>query len=219
MAEPAAKMSTATLEWIRPPQQARSQRTLERLLDAAEELIEDRGIEGMTIAAIVRQAGSSVGAFYARFGDKETLIRCVFERFYEQAQATAEAALDPSRWHHASVRDAIAATVLFATNVFSERRGVIAALSSQQAADLRAPAEVLSALIADKLLSLAESRGERPTHRDPSAATRTCVWLVLSALSSWAQAGADENSPPGAAENFATDVADMSIGFLFGARS
>ena len=91
------------LEWVNPPQQARSQQTLDRLLDAAEALIEERGFEEISVAEITRKARSSVGAFYSRFKDKQGLLRYVQQRFSEQAAATAEVALSPDRWAGMSV--------------------------------------------------------------------------------------------------------------------
>ena len=47
------------LQWVRPPQQARSQETLERLLDAAETLIAEKGFEDTPVAEVASRAGSS----------------------------------------------------------------------------------------------------------------------------------------------------------------
>ena len=59
----------AGLAWVRAPQQARSQETLDRILDAAERLVSEKGFEDTTVADVVARAGSSVGAFYTRFRD------------------------------------------------------------------------------------------------------------------------------------------------------
>jgi AcrR family transcriptional regulator len=46
----------------RPPQQQRSKESLERILDAAESLIRERGFDSMTVAEVVQRSGSSVGS-------------------------------------------------------------------------------------------------------------------------------------------------------------
>jgi AcrR family transcriptional regulator len=69
-----------------PPQQKRSRESLERLLDAAEEQMAAVGIESFTIADVVRQAELSVGAFYARFPDKKSLLHAVQNRFYNRVE-------------------------------------------------------------------------------------------------------------------------------------
>jgi AcrR family transcriptional regulator len=64
------------------PQQARSRETLERLLSAAETLLEEGGVDAATVPAIAERAGVSVGVVYRRFPDKDTLMRAVYERFF-----------------------------------------------------------------------------------------------------------------------------------------
>ncbi len=65
---------------LREPTQERSQRSLERLLDAAEELVEERGFEATSLRALCDRAGLTSGAFYARFVRKEDLILALVER-------------------------------------------------------------------------------------------------------------------------------------------
>ena len=84
------------IRWIRPARQARSLETHERILDAAEELIADKGFDDVPVAEIARRAGFSVGAVYARFRDKAALLHCLLERFASEVRATADAAFDPA---------------------------------------------------------------------------------------------------------------------------
>jgi AcrR family transcriptional regulator len=58
----------------RPPRQSRSRATLERITAAAEGLFAEHGYDGTTVSDIVSRARCSVGAFYARFNDKEALL-------------------------------------------------------------------------------------------------------------------------------------------------
>ncbi|NNL66054.1 MAG: helix-turn-helix transcriptional regulator, partial [Myxococcales bacterium] len=90
------------LRWVREPRQSRSRETLDRILDAAEALVAEKGFEDATVAEIVRRGGSSVGAFYTRFRDKDGLLYALYERYMEQAILTADDALDPQRWEGAS---------------------------------------------------------------------------------------------------------------------
>lgn len=62
------------------PKQARSEQTLTRLLDAAQELIEERGYGELSIPDVVARAKSSVGGFYARFRNKDELLCALEER-------------------------------------------------------------------------------------------------------------------------------------------
>ncbi len=71
---------------ITPPRQKRSQQTLEALLQATGKLLETRSFKDVTVAAVVREAGSSSGSFYARFADKSALLHALHERFGERAR-------------------------------------------------------------------------------------------------------------------------------------
>jgi AcrR family transcriptional regulator len=173
-----------TLEWIRAPQQARSQETLERLLDAAEVVLAERGVEGASVAEIAKRAGSSVGAFYARFHDKEALLGYLFQRFDEQADATAEAALDASRWEGIPLPVALESMLQFIMGVLHEKRGLIAAMLS------RTPSTPALGLLGDRMLervaermrALLASRKVKLRHRAASRAVDTAVWMIFSAL-------------------------------------
>ena len=127
--EPAAE----PLTWIHRPQQDRSRKTLERLLDATEAIIRARGIDAVTIPAVVQAAQSSVGSFYARFPTKAALLSTLHERVCEQSVATAEAALDPSRWRGVATADLVRAFVAFVVNVFRDRRSMMLAFTTMLA--------------------------------------------------------------------------------------
>jgi len=77
---------------VRPPEQARSRATFDRLLDAAEELLAEAGLEGTSMAQVAARAESSVGALYTRVPDKAALVRAVQLRILDR-QLTAMAAL------------------------------------------------------------------------------------------------------------------------------
>ncbi len=64
-----------------PPTQARSRETLQRMLDAAEAVLEKHGIEGATLQRIARNARLAPATVYRRFPDKDALMAAVFERF------------------------------------------------------------------------------------------------------------------------------------------
>jgi AcrR family transcriptional regulator len=179
MNTPAAK-----LEWVRMPRQARSQQTLERLLDAAEAIIAEQGVDNASVAEIARRADSSIGAFYARFHDKEGLLRYLFERFGEQADATALVALEPSRWEGVPLRQALETLLRFMSAVLNDKRGLIAAMFARVATDpsLGLLGDRLLERISSLLTALITSRGARVEHRELDKAVHVVVWTVLSAL-------------------------------------
>jgi AcrR family transcriptional regulator len=64
----------------RSRQQARSDLSTRRLLEAAGELIAERGYVGMTLAAVGERAGYSRGLVTMRFGSKANLLEALVER-------------------------------------------------------------------------------------------------------------------------------------------
>jgi AcrR family transcriptional regulator len=178
--------SVHKLEWVRPPLQARSAKTLERLLDAAEALLDHGGPDAITVAEVARRAESSVGAFYARFKDKEGLVQSVLERFNEQALATAEAVLDVRRWQGIRLDAALEALIAFMLRIAHERHGVIRTLTARSAVDpsLRSLGARLHERLTELLLALVAARGETLRHALPEVGMRMAVWTVLSTIES-----------------------------------
>jgi len=117
------------LEWVRPPRQARSQLTLGRTLDAAEALLGEKSWEEASVAEIAKRAGSSVGAFYARFRDKDALLSALHERFIEEAMATADFAMNEQRWSSASICAIVRELVAFQVRIQDQRRGLLRAIA------------------------------------------------------------------------------------------
>ena len=69
---------------IRPPQQRRSQESLERVLEAGLELLQEAGFEGFTLQEVSRRANVSVGSIYARAPSKDALILAIYDREMER---------------------------------------------------------------------------------------------------------------------------------------
>src|SRR5947208_15475116 len=94
-----------TIPRFRPPQQTRSQETLDRILDAAERVLEKKSFTEATLAEIMERAGVTVGAFYRRFPDKDALLHLLDERFFREMQERADELLDPAHWRGAAAAE------------------------------------------------------------------------------------------------------------------
>jgi AcrR family transcriptional regulator len=88
---------------------ARSQR--DRLLDAAEAVIAEKGTGGATIEAIVKAAGVSSVTFYEHFRDKEECFGAAFERGVEEMRSEVRDAIPPAADWAELVRAALAAVL------------------------------------------------------------------------------------------------------------
>lgn len=73
---------------VRRPQQDRSRSNAQALLDAGLRCIAARGIEGTMMGRVAREAGTSVGALYFRFNDKETFINAAVARGFDRILAS-----------------------------------------------------------------------------------------------------------------------------------
>lgn len=157
------------VEWVRPTHQARSQETLERILEAAEEVVSEKGFESATVSEIVRRAKSSVGSMYARFNDKDSLLVCLHERFCEQAVATTDAALDPARWEGATIAEIFSTAIPFVVQVYRAKRGLIRAFIVRGSTDhqFAERAGRLGRAVSERLIALLMARRDEIKHPDP----------------------------------------------------
>ena len=178
--------TTGQLHWIRPPQQARSQETLDRILDAAERLVSEKGFEDTSVAEVARRARSSVGAFYTRFRDKDGLLYALYDRYLEQALATADDALDPARWEGATIPEIISEVTRFLVTSYRERCGLMRAFVVRNHTDLefRTRQERLSYHVSDGLVRLLLARPDEIGHPDPERGAAFGLTLVFNTLES-----------------------------------
>jgi AcrR family transcriptional regulator len=172
------------LETVAGPKQARSERTLYRLLDAAEALIVEQGLGGLSIPAVVRRAGSSVGGFYARFRDKNELLRALEERFFLQVQARLDALADERRWDGAPVGKIVAAAVEELVNVTESRRELIRAFlfRATQDVQIRDDAVRFRNRAAERIAALLVGKAPGFSHPDPILAIDLGVQLGFSLM-------------------------------------
>jgi AcrR family transcriptional regulator len=91
---------------VRPPKQQRSHDTLARFIGATRRLLDEKPFDKITVNEIVQEAGSSVGAFYARFKDKDSLLEHL--RDVSWSEATAEREQAASRDWDAAPLEAVA---------------------------------------------------------------------------------------------------------------
>ena len=187
------------LKWVNAPQQARSQRTMEKLLDAAERILLERGLDAVTVPEVVREAGSSVGAFYTRFPDKRALLETVHERACDRTLANADQLLDPKAWRSASIREIIRAGVTMAVEVFGSRRNIMNAFAVAFAGDagFARRRATTAAAVADRLGGLVLSHKKEIGHPDPKRAIEMSLRVVTATLeqrNAFAMSGLEELS-------------------------
>jgi len=95
----------------RTPQQARSRRTRERILEAAVAAFEAGGYDETTTAAIARRAGVGVGTLYAWFPDKRALLLEILDGTVRAIADHVVEALVPERWREGDPRAHLRAVI------------------------------------------------------------------------------------------------------------
>ncbi|HEX6463076.1 MAG TPA: TetR/AcrR family transcriptional regulator [Vicinamibacterales bacterium] len=88
---------------VRPPRQARSRATEQRLFDAASDLFAQRGLDDTGVADIVEKAGTGIGTFYGRFRNKDAFAEAFCRRFFEAGRDRAFATVSPEKMPARSV--------------------------------------------------------------------------------------------------------------------
>jgi AcrR family transcriptional regulator len=76
------------------PQQARSQATIDAVLQAAAHILGQRGWRGLTTNAVADAAGVSIGSLYQYFPNKLALVEAVRQRHFDEVLAILRAAAD-----------------------------------------------------------------------------------------------------------------------------
>ncbi len=166
------------------PKQARSQRTLQRLLDAAEALIEERGLAEVSVPDIVDRAGSSVGGFYARFRDKNELLRALEERFFAQQWLRVRRLTEPTRWGDAPLPAIVRACTGELVRVFRAHEALIRAFVARALHDVEFRGEALRFRqeAAQRLTSFLLTRPDRTRHPHPKRAGELGVSIAFATL-------------------------------------
>lgn len=172
------------LQAVTGPKQARSERTLQRLLDAAEVLIEEKGHAAVSIPEIARRARSSVGGFYARFRDKNELLRALEERHFIEVWQRLEAVADARRWENASTTDIVQAAVALLVGITRERRRLIAAflVSAIQDAAIREGGLRFRRRVEERIRALLLPRRAEMNHPDPALAIDLAVQTAFALM-------------------------------------
>ncbi|ACM31314.1 hypothetical protein A6U89_30665 [Agrobacterium sp. B133/95] len=71
----------------RAPRQKRSRNSLEKLMTAGVDLLEEKGFEGLSIAELSIRSGVSIGSIYQRFEGKDALFASLQEEILKRIDA------------------------------------------------------------------------------------------------------------------------------------
>jgi AcrR family transcriptional regulator len=108
----------------RTPQQARSRRTRQRILEAAVACFEETGFEETTTTEIARRAGLAVGSLYGYFHDKRAILLELLHGTVEEVADLVVRELDPEHWRGPDLRPPVRGLVHRIVHAQTIRPGV-----------------------------------------------------------------------------------------------
>ncbi len=198
---------------LTPPKQSRSRRTLERIVNASLEILDAEGARGLTVQAVVKRAGSSVGSFYARFGGKDDLLDYLGERVWDDALDRWNAAISSKTWSDMDLAQITegAAGVL----IDVERSRSVSLKALDRVATGRDASGTFRRHVLDGLSALLLERGQEIEHESPELAVRLGLNAIAGAIdASWGEAG---QAVP--RETLIQECSELLLGYLTGSAA
>lgn len=95
------------------PKQQRGEETADRLLDAALQVYAESGEQGVTVGALTKTSGVSLGSLYHHFGSVDGLMNALLMRWLGRLLAELAASVERSRTARTGVRALVQAYLKF----------------------------------------------------------------------------------------------------------
>lgn len=157
---------------------------MERFVQAARELLEERSFDEITVADIVQRAGRTVGSFYARFEDKDAVLELLLEQLDDRIRDLVRAFCDPVRWEGAPVAEFVAESVKLNVHAYRRAttlyRAALAAAARDDRFRQRRRATMQVGAEAQKRFLLA--RRDELRCADPARASDTVFEMIVATL-------------------------------------
>ena len=157
-----------------PPKQARSIATEQKMLAAAEELLQNGDPQHVTVENVVRLSGSTVGSFYARFGNIEGLFEALHKRYLDSIfeskliSATIRSIAQPDL--KSSLRDGYKTILEFGY----KNRNLLAYFITHPSHD----ALMIRRVLVDSMLNNLKAHRSEVAHKDLKRASENATRLV-----------------------------------------
>jgi AcrR family transcriptional regulator len=120
-------MSATPQSAIRAPRQQRSQRTMDRVMKALEELLDEKPFERITMVELAQRSHTGVSSIYARFKDKNSLVLGVHGRLAESVFPCLRKLTDPTRWEGKSLELMLTASIDAAVKFYRQHSHIVRA--------------------------------------------------------------------------------------------
>jgi AcrR family transcriptional regulator len=166
-----------------PARQARSLRTQDRILAAAEALLAAGDADAITMERVAERAHVSVGAIYKRFSGKSSLLPLVLERVQAQQLERLRGFLAQPCWRDADLSARIAGMLDAFAGAQLQRRQLIRALVvGHWQSDDRTGGEAQAAELLGTIHAWLSERSHEIRHPDPRLALSLGLFTTLQTL-------------------------------------
>eukprot|EP00435_Cladocopium_sp_Y103_P079044 s1_g2783.t1 len=154
------------------------------LLDAAETLFFEQGIDATSVADIAKHAGCSVGSVYHHFRDKKALLYALYDRMSHEFQGLTQQSVAPARWEGATILDVLRGFLEFSLKIGTARPGfkLAAIAASNSDPELRDHYHDLLDELYAGLRKLLLARRSEIGHPNPKQASAFVLEMLGSAL-------------------------------------
>ena len=212
-------MTAAPKNYLKEPKQNRSKASLERLLNAACELLTENGYKDFTLQEVSKRAKVSIGSIYNRFKSKEDLIRLLQVRELETLEVETAMVITRIRRKQLKLRLLVPEVISEYANLLKKHKGIWRPLMEISAVD-----EVVATYgkthaaqnIADFIQLLLE-RKEEISQPDPARAVDHIFKVVYAALARYLGLGImDGVSGEGDWEELLDDLSQITLHYLLG---
>ncbi len=168
------------------PQQDRSRDSLRRLLRAAAQLLQEKGLEGATIPRIAAHAGLSPGTVYRRFRDKDALLRTLLRESLRSADRGSAALLTPDFVRTNSLPELVRTIVQGTLRGYRKNAGLMRALTqfarSYPSAAFRREMDLIEVRNFRRIVDALLTKRDEIEHPDPDTAVPLALMLTAFAL-------------------------------------
>jgi AcrR family transcriptional regulator len=185
-------------ELLRPPQQTRSRESLERVLAAGQQLLEEEGWEGFTVQEVSRRAKVSIGSIYARAPSKEALILAVYDRAVEEiARQNAEALTEDGAWDAMATRELIVEAVREMGRQMLNHELILRRIMNRAPVDavIRARGDAQIRRLGERWEELLRRRESEYRHPEPDLAIEVAFRMVFATVARRVALGAQFGAP------------------------
>ena len=165
---------------LKAPKQPRSRKTLERIVNATQEILSAEGPGGVTVQAVVDRANSSVGSFYARFGGKDDLLEYLGEYVWRDALDRWNESIRSRAWEDMEFVEIAEGAVALLADIRRSRVTQLRALDHVSKRGSAYEAFVAQVLVSLEELLLVQRR--EMSHEQPEVAVRVGLNAVLGVM-------------------------------------